>query len=128
MSVRSRLAFQLPTGHPLRQAGVELWVSRQILREYLATLSRPQPCSRPIAAVTLAADVRRFAAQFRIAEDGSVVTDNLLTLIQTFAVGGKQVQDANIVATMQAHGIGRLLTHNSADFARFAPVITIEPL
>jgi predicted nucleic acid-binding protein len=25
----------------LRIAGVELWISRQVLREYLATLSRP---------------------------------------------------------------------------------------
>jgi hypothetical protein len=29
---------------------------------------------------------------------------------------------------MQAHGIGRLLTHNVVDFARFAHLIAIVPL
>ena len=38
------------------------------------------------------------------------------------------MHDANIVAATQAHGIRRLLTHNTADFARFAGLITVEPL
>jgi predicted nucleic acid-binding protein len=33
-------------------SGAELWISRQILREYLATLSRPQSFSSPVPAVT----------------------------------------------------------------------------
>jgi len=36
--------------------------------------------------------------------------------------------DANIVATMQACGIPRLLTHHEADFARHAGTITVVPL
>ena len=74
----------------------------------------PPPCRRP--AVT---DVARFQAHFRLAEDGPAVTGHLLNLIQTVPLGGKQVHDANIVATMQAHGLRRLLTHNTTDFARF---------
>jgi predicted nucleic acid-binding protein len=111
-----------------RQAGVELWISRQILREYLATLSRPQPYTPPLPATTLMADVIRFQSRFRIAEDGPTVTRNLLTLLTSIPIGGKQVHDANIVATMQAHGLRRLLTHNTADFARFAALIQVEPL
>ncbi len=111
-----------------RQAGVELWISRQILREYLATLSRPQPFTPPLSAATLIADVHGFRAIFRIAEDSSAVTANLLTLFGSIAIGGKQVHDANIVATMQTHGLRRLLTHNTADFARFAALIQVEPL
>ena len=34
-------------------------------------------------------------------------------------VGGKQVHDANIVATMLAHGERRLLTLNTGDFRRY---------
>ena len=109
-------------------AGTELWLSRQILREYLATLSRPQTFSAPIAANVLTGDVLRFQAQYRIAEDGPTVTANLLTLLGTIPLGGKQVHDANIVATMQAHGVSRLLTHNTTDFARFASLIRVEPL
>jgi predicted nucleic acid-binding protein len=35
------------------QAGTEVWISRQVLREYLATLSRPQTFSPPIPAEKL---------------------------------------------------------------------------
>jgi hypothetical protein len=52
----------------------------------------------------------------------------LLTLLLTIPAGGAQIHDANIVATMQAYGIQRLLTENVADFARFAGVITLVPL
>jgi predicted nucleic acid-binding protein len=112
----------------LSAAGVELWISRQILREYLATLSRTQSFSSPVPAATLIADVIRFQSQFRIAEDGPAVTASLLGLLGTIPIGGKQVHDANIVATMQAHGLRRLLAHNTSDFARFGALIQVEPL
>lgn len=112
----------------LATSGAELWISRQVLREYLATLSRPQAFSSPIPAATLNADIGRFQSQFQIAEDGPAVTANLLALLATIPIGGKQVHDANIVATMQAHGLRRLLTHNTADFARFGALVHVEPL
>jgi predicted nucleic acid-binding protein len=111
-----------------RASAAELWISRQVLREYLATLSRTQSFSAPVPAATLYADVIRFQSQFRIAEDGMTVTHNLLTLLLSIPTGGKQVHDANIVATMQAHGLRRLFTHNTSDFARFGSLIQIEPL
>jgi predicted nucleic acid-binding protein len=109
-------------------SGAEMWISRQILREYLATLSGPQTFSSPVPAVTLIADVTRFQSQFLIAEDGPSVTANLLGLLGSIAVGGKQIHDANIVATMQARGLRRLLTHNTTDFARFGAIIQVELL
>src|SRR5262245_56687692 len=104
----------------LRLAGTPLWISRQILREYLATLSRPQSFTGPLTAAVLSADVTRFQRDLQIAEDGPSVTANLLGLLAAVTVGGRQVHDANIVATMQAYGIRNLLTHNTADFARYA--------
>ena len=104
----------------------ELWISRQILREYLATLSRAQSFTAPVPAASLCADVLRFQAQFQIAEDGPAVTGNLLTLLGSTIVGGKQVHDANIVATLQAYAIPALLTHNVKDFERFGQVVRIE--
>jgi hypothetical protein len=67
-------------------------------------------------------------ADMRIAEDGPLVTDELLRLIAAIPCGGKQVHDANIVATMLAHRIPTLLTHNVPDFQRFTTHITIQPL
>jgi predicted nucleic acid-binding protein len=109
-------------------AGHELWISRQILREYLATLSRPQSFTPPFTPAQLVQEVLAFQAQFHIAEDNALVTTNLLHLLSAIPIAGKQVHDANVVATMQAYGISRLLTHNTADFARFSSLITVVPL
>jgi predicted nucleic acid-binding protein len=72
--------------------------------------------------------VRYFAERFHVAEDGPEVTENLLSLVEQVVLGGKQVHDANIVATMLAHEIGQVLTHNVKDFARFSSFITVLPL
>ncbi|HVC60671.1 MAG TPA: hypothetical protein VND19_09965 [Acetobacteraceae bacterium] len=70
--------------------------------------------------------VRFFAQRFWLIEDGPAVRTRLLSLLATYPVAGKQVHDANIVATMLANGITRLLMFNVADFRRFAGLITIE--
>jgi len=77
-------------------SGIDLWVSRQVFREYLAVLSRPQSFSSPVSTTTLAADIVRFQTQFRIAEDGPPVTVNLLALLASISIGGKQVHDATL--------------------------------
>ena len=56
---------------------------------------------------------------FEVLEDGPIVTESLLTLCREVFVGGQQIHDANIVATMLAHGERRLLTFNISDFRRF---------
>jgi predicted nucleic acid-binding protein len=112
----------------LHAAGVQTWLSRQVLREYLAVLTRPQTFSMPLPPAALAAQINTFLALMQVAEDGPVVTKLLLALLATVPIGGRQVHDANIVATMQAYGISRLLTNNPTDFARFTPLIVVEPL
>ena len=112
----------------LETMGVELWISRQTMREYLAAMTKPGVITTPNPALSLATDVRYFAGRFRIAEDGPAVTTELLNLVSTIPMGGKQIHDANIVATMLTHGIPKLLTNNTADFARFASLITVVPL
>jgi len=120
-AARNRLRDLLAAGHTL-------WVSRQILREYLAAMSRPGTVTPPLPMTTLIADVQAFQSRFFLAEDGPAVTAHLLSLLASVSCGGKQVHDANVVATMLAHGIPSLLTHNVADFSRFAGIITVVPL
>jgi predicted nucleic acid-binding protein len=112
----------------LHAAGAELWISRQILREYLAALSRPQTFAAPLPIAILTRNVTQFETLFAVAEDGYGVTIYLLNLLGAISCAGKQVHDANIVATMLAHGIPKLLTHNVADFTRFVGQITVLPL
>jgi predicted nucleic acid-binding protein len=112
----------------LDKAGAVLWISRQTMREFLSAMTKPGVLTGSIPITSLVGDVNSFAGRFQIAEDGPVVTANLLNLLLTTSVGGKQVHDANIVATMQAYSIPKLLTHNTGDFARFGTFITIMPL
>ncbi len=102
-----------------------LRISRQILREYLAVVTRPQAWPVAISRDEALDDLNRFAAAFEVLEDGPVVTDRLIALCRQTPVGGKQIHDANIVATMLAYGERRLLTFNTADFRRYADRIEL---
>ncbi len=117
----SRLAALRATGH-------ELWTSRQCLREYVSGVSRPGTFLPPLYRAEIVADVTGFIARLRLAEDGPRVTAELLGILQSVAVAGKQVHDANIVATRVVNGVRKILTHNVSDFTRYAPRIAVVPL
>src|SRR6476620_3114731 len=72
----------------LETAGAELWVSRQVLREYLAGMTRPRTFTGTTSLAVLVADVRRFERTFRVAEDNAAITANLLTLLSAVTVAG----------------------------------------
>jgi len=111
-----------------RAAGHELWISRQTLREYLAGMTKPGAITGSVPMAVLVADVAASAAAYTVAEDGPAVTAELLTLITAVPSAGKQIHDANIVATMRVHSIPRLLTNNVIHFNRYVGLIAIEPL
>lgn len=112
----------------LRQNGVILAVSRQVLREYAATLTRPQSYSQPIPSSIIATHVEQLSLALQVLEEGPAVTSMLISLLRNVPCGGKQIHDANIVATMLTHGVDQLLTHNTADFVRFAGYVAVRPL
>ncbi len=109
------------------QTGRTLWISRQVIREYLVTVTRSQTFGN-LPRARVFEQVDQFIEQCQVADDTAVVTRQLVKLLGDFKIGGKQVHDANIVATMRAYDIPCLLTHNIKDFERFAEVIRIEGL
>jgi predicted nucleic acid-binding protein len=112
--------------HTPEAAGIPPWISDQILREFLAAVTRPQPVLPPMPMALAIEQAKFFSQRFWIAVDGPAVRTQLLALLGTYPTAGRQVHDANIVATMLANGITRLLTFNVADFRRFAGLITVE--
>lgn len=112
----------------LEGEGSTLWVSPHVLREYLAAVTRPYATAPGLAIATAIADVRNFRAAFDVAEERPSVLDRLLDLLFAHRGSGRQVHDANVVATMLEHDIRRLLTFNAADFRRFTRITHIEPL
>jgi predicted nucleic acid-binding protein len=108
---------------------VALCTSGQILREYLAVATRPAERNglglKPADAVSNVRAIRE--RTIFLAEDARV-TDRLQGLLADVECGGKQVHDANVVATMLTHGVGMVVTMNVADFARFERYVSLVGL
>jgi predicted nucleic acid-binding protein len=102
-----------------------LFISRQILREYLAVMTRQQVWGKALSLSEAIADTLVFTQRFTVLEDGPAVWEQLTELGRRYSFGGRQVHDANIVATMLAYGKRRLLTFNGPDFRRFNELIEI---
>jgi predicted nucleic acid-binding protein len=103
-------------------------ISRQVLREYLSVMTRHQTWGKPLTLSQAVSDTAGFVRQFTVLEDGPSVWEQLIMLSRRYSFAGRQVHDANIVATMLAHGERRLLTLNVADFRRFARLIDVLAL
>lgn len=110
------------------ESGRTIWVSRQVLREFAVVRSRGQAFSEGADPEIVIERLRYFSAHFTVADDTATVTNTLCRLMADIPTGGKQVHDANIVATMIAYDVPALLTHNAKDFERFAGKIRIETL
>ena len=97
-----------------------------MLREFIAARTRPQTFAQPSAPELVIERVHYLEEHFQVADDTATVTGRLVELMEDFKIGGKQVHDANIVATMLAYDIPCLLTHNARDFERFPERIRID--
>ena len=115
---RSALGRALQGSEPLR-------ISRQVIREYLSVVTRPQKWPIAITREEALDDANRLAGNFEILEDGTIVTETLVALCREILVGGTQIHDANVVATMLARGERRLLTFNTSDFRRYGDRIEL---
>jgi len=63
---------------------------------------------------------------FQVADDTAAVTGQLTKLMGDSKIGGKQLHDPDIVASMLAHDIPCLLTHDTKDLELVGEVIRIE--
>ena len=106
-----------------------LCTSGQILREYLAVATRPAENNglglKPADAV---GNVRAIRERTAFLVEDARVADRLQGLLADVECGGKQVHDANVIATMLAHGVGTVVTMNVEDFARFQRYVSLVKL
>ena len=109
--------------------GIERTISTQVLREFYGFATRPgEDGSIPDLALTMQS-IQSFRRSFRVLDDDRYVSARLFDeVVYHTHVGGRQVHDANIVATMLTYGVTHLLTNNPGHFTRFADLITIIPL
>jgi predicted nucleic acid-binding protein len=103
-----------------------LCTSGQILREYLAVATRPADRSGLGLKLSDAlGNVHAIRERTTLLAEDAKVGERLLGLLADVEAGGKQVQDANVVATMLVHGIAVIVTMNLDDFARFGQYVDL---
>ena len=111
----------------LPNRGIALCVSGQIVREFLVV------CTRPVDANGLGLSPREavrnaeaIIQRCTILDENRNVPVRLLDIVRTAPCAGKQLHDANVVATMQEHGLTRLVTGNPRDFRRFKGIDLVD--
>lgn len=106
-----------------------LYTSGQILREYLTVATRPaERDGLGLARAAAVANVRALRTRSRLLTEDAKVADRLLRLLDEVACTGKQVHDANVVATMLVHGVETVVTMDVGDFTRFGDHVRVVPL
>jgi predicted nucleic acid-binding protein len=98
----------------------DLCTSGQVLREYLTVATRAVAKNGlGLKLPDALGNVRAIRERTTLLSEDARVTDRLLALLADVECLGKQVHDANLVATMLVHGVGAVVTMNLEDFARF---------
>ncbi|MBZ0304910.1 MAG: hypothetical protein K8I82_02465, partial [Anaerolineae bacterium] len=91
----------------------------------LVQVTHPATFSPVYTLEQILAQLNTIQTLFRISDETARTTEKMLELIQKYPTRGKQIHDANIVATMLTYGINTLITLNVADMKRFSDVIHI---
>ena len=70
-------------------------------------------------------DVLAFQTAYTFLADTPAIFPEWLRLVVAHDTKGKPAHDARLVAAMNVHGVGGLLTFNAKDFRRYQPAIRV---
>lgn len=109
--------------------GIVLAASTQVFREYLVVATRPvESNGLGLGLDDALANVAAFRSRMRLLVDSEAVWERLQGLIASYGCKGKQIHDANLVASALAWGVVKLVTANIGDFNRFAAELEVIDL
>lgn len=109
----------------LRVRGELLVVTNQVLREYVAVVTRPTVLARPRSVRDSISDVREFQRVFRVVPDPPDALEFWALLVEESGVTGAAVHDAFLVATAICAGVGAVVTNNPRHFERFRGIVVL---
>ena len=73
-------------------------------------------------------NVNAIRARLRFLNENRAVFTRLRALLDDVDCSGKQIHDANVVATALSHGVQRILTSYTQDFERFTALVEVLEL
>ena len=107
--------------------GFHLAANGQVLREYLAVATRPiESNGLGLGVAAAVANLEQFLKFLSVFEETESVALQLRQLVLTYAIRGKRVHDAGIVATMLAHKVRTLVSQDGDDFVRFEEIEVVS--
>ena len=105
-----------------------LYASGQVFREFLVVATRPVEANGlGMSAGDALANVTEFSRCIRLLDETEEVSRRLRNLVRQHKLQGKRIHDANIAATLLAHGLDRLVTDNPADYKVFTQITIHSP-
>jgi predicted nucleic acid-binding protein len=106
----------------LTVSGTSLFISDQVLREYLVIMTRPGFIEKPVSTKSAIEDTERMKKEFILLFPDLNSLDTLIELLRKYEIKGKRIHDAAIVSLMLTNGIKDILTHNIDDFSSFQEI------
>lgn len=112
----------------LRNAGDTVCIVPQNLYELWTVATRPAS-SNGLALTPEQADrvLTRIEQLLVLIRDTPAVYDEWRRLVSGHSTSGKASHDARLVAAMNVHGIGHVLTFNTGDFKRYTGITVLDP-
>jgi len=104
----------------LIESGEVVHVTPQNIAEFWAVATRSSAqngLGLPVAMVAAVLD--HIERVFALLPDHPAIYDHWKRLVMKHEVIGNRIYDARLVAAMTVHGIGRILTFDAGDFARY---------
>ncbi len=95
-----------------------IWISRQIIREFLVVKSRLLLDEKKYDELVLLKEMNYLLDNYFVADEINATTLVLRNLLLKYKAAGKQIHDANIIATSIDNGISNVLTNNPGHFMR----------
>lgn len=123
-----RTALDAVTALQLR--GDVLCLVPQVLYEFWVVATRPVAVNGlGFSAAVADAELTNVLSLFPLLfPDTPSILPEWRRLVATHQVLGRNAHDARLVAAMTVHGLTRLLTFNTADFARFPGIAALDPV
>ena len=112
-----------------RDPSIALYVTSQILCEFYSLITNPRRvavASSPTSALRMISAILAFPGLHVLPTPARAVV-GWMELLQRHPVTGGDVFDLQIVATMQANGVQRIYTFNTADFEVFSELAVVTP-
>ncbi len=102
-------------------------MTSQVLCEFYSIITNPRRVSAPRSSAEALDAISALLAFLRILPVPASAVERMLDLLRRRPVVGGDVFDVQLIATMQANGIGRIYTFNTGDFEAFPELAVVAP-